>query len=195
LGAPEKYSRYRWKEGREKDLWSFVDGKVKAGASVTSALKEYGKRHNMSWLTARWKYYQVRKRESLMSAGRERDPEIVGMEIVEAPNSGDDDFISCLSEFVSSSREYGQDVLSMMRGLSRMASLSRESARLQRERDARADYLRSEAEALREVRVFLAEWLSRSQVDRVATLKEFSDRLGAEIERLGALEERLVASQ
>lgn len=189
MGATEKYSRYRWKEGREKDLWSFVDGKVREGASVTAALKDYGKRHNMSWLTARWKYYQVRKREALAS-----DPAPgASLETTGPMEAGDEDFLTCLSEFVSSSKDYGQDVLSMMRGLSRMASLSRESARLIRERDSRSAALREDAAVIREVRSFLGEWLTRSQVDRVATLKGFSDRLGAEIERLGTLEERLAA--
>lgn len=189
MGATEKYSRYRWREGRERDLWSFVDGKVREGASVTSALKEYGKRHNMSWLTARWKYYQVRKRETLAS----RSPAAPSLETSEPTQGGDDDFLSCLSEFVSSSRDYGQDVLSLMKGLSRMAVLSRESSKLIEERDRRATGLREGAVALHEVCAFLTEWLAQSQVDRVATLKGFSDRLGAEVKRLGAIEERLAA--
>ena len=189
MGATEKYSRYRWKEGREKDLWSFVDGKVREGASVTAALKEYGKRHNMSWLTARWKYYQVRKREALATNGTTGAP----VQVTGPIETGDDDFLTCLTEFVSSSKDYGQDVLSLMRGLSRMASLSRDSARLLRERESRSAALREDAAVIREVRLFLTGWLSMSQVDRVATLKGFSDRLEAEIERLGALEERLVA--
>lgn len=187
MGATEKYSRYRWKEGRERDLWSFVDGKVREGTSVTAALKEYGKRHNMSWLTARWKYYQVRKRESLTDTAPVDSPAAVPEPVQE------EDFLSALSDFVSSSKDYGQDVLSLMRGLSKMASLSRESVRLIAERDRRASALREDAAVLHDVCGFLRDWLSLSQVDRVAHLKAFSDRLGTEVERLVAVGERLAS--
>jgi len=189
LAATEKYSRYRWKEGREKDLWTFVDGKVRDGASVTAALKEYGKRHNMSWLTARWKYYQVRKREV-----QPETPAPPSIEVTEPTPPGiEDDLIANLSEFVTASRDSGEDVLTMIRGLSRMASLSKESAKIMAERDRHQTAMRENAVVLREVREFIAEWLSMSQVDRVATLKAFSDRLAGEADRLGAVGERLAA--
>jgi len=189
LGVTEKYSRYRWKEGREKDLWSYVDGRVKEGASVTAALKEYGKRHNMSWLTARWKYYQVRKKQSEAETAPER-PVAATTPMVQS----DEDFLSCLSDFISSSKDSGEDVMSLMRGLSRMATLSRESLRLLEERDRRIAAQREDAAILREVCAFLTDWLSSSQVDRVATLKDFSDRLTTEVGRLRAVEERLASS-
>ncbi|MGE5578725.1 MAG: hypothetical protein ACM3WU_01675 [Bacillota bacterium] len=188
MGLTEKYSRYRWKEGREKDLWSFVDGKVKEGASVTAALKEYGKRHNMSWLTARWKYYQVRKKQS----SEETAPPGPVAEIT-PPVERDEDFLSCLSDFVSSSKDSGEDVMSLMRGLSRMATLSRESLRLLEERDKRVAAQRQDVAVLREVCEFLSGWLSSSQVDKVATLKDFSERLSAEVGRLRAVGERLAS--
>ncbi len=188
MGVTEKYSRYRWREGREKDLWSFVDGKVKEGVSVTAALKEYSKRHNMSWLTARWKYYQVRKKQSA-SAAAPTEPRAE----ITRPVQTDEDFLTCLSDFVSSSQDSGEDVLSLMRGLSRMATLSRESLRLLEERDRRIAVQREDATVLREVCEFLSDWLSSSQVDKVSSLKGFSDRLSAEVVRLRAVGDHLAS--
>ena len=191
MGATEKYSRYRWKEGREKDLWSFVDGRVREGVSVTAALKEYGKRNNMSWLTARWKYYQVRKQQG---TGEQR-PVLATPQDDGRPFSRDEeDFLGYLSEFVASSRDYGQDVVPFIKGLSRMAVLSKEGTTLRQDRDRRLAALREDAAVISEVCGFLRDWLSLSQVDRVASLKGFSDRLGSETERLSAVRDRLAAS-
>ncbi len=189
MGATEKYSRYRWKEGREKDLFTFVDGKVKDGASVTSALKEYGKKHNMSWLTARWKYYQIRKQ----GTGAERPAKAAS---VQEPAAGpftadEEDFLGYLSEFVASSREYGQDIVPFIKGLSRMAALSKEASRLREERDRRTAVTRENAAAVGDACAFLRDWLSLSQVDRVASLKAFSENLASLVERLDKVRERL----
>jgi hypothetical protein len=191
VGATEKYSRYRWEQGREKDLWLFVDDRVKGGASVTAALKEYGKKHSMSWLTARWKYYQLRK-QGLQSAASIGAVGGGAVPLAGGPFTEDEeDFLGYLAEFISSTRDSGQDVVPFIRGLSRLAALSREGARLKEELERSRSGAREGAEALAGLCHFLEDWLRLPQVDRVGSLKDFSERLGAELGKLASLKERL----
>lgn len=196
MGTAERNARYKWKEGREDDLRSFVDGRVQDGCSVTAALKEYGQRNDMSWLTARWKYYQIRKRGIV--GGRGPDERAASPRAKDHPESpftrDEEDFLGYLAEFVTSTRETGQDIVPFIKGLSRMAALSREASRLREERDKRRALLREDADTLGEVCRFLETWLRMPQVDRVGSLKEFSDRLSAEVGRLAAIRERLAGS-
>jgi hypothetical protein len=195
VGATEKYSRYRWKEGREKDLWSFVDERVRDGSSVTAALKEYGRKNEMSWLTARWKYYQIRKRGIAAARNRGEGSTPGGREPAGGPfTAAEEDFLGSLAELVTSSRDFGQDIVPFMKGLSRMASLSRESAYLKEERDRHRAATRDDAEALAGVCRFLEGWLNLSQVDRVGSLRAFSDQLAAELARLAEVRDRLAAT-
>jgi len=200
MGASEKYSRYRWKEGREKDLWMFVDNRVKSGVSVTAALKEYGKKHDMSWLTARWKYYQIRK-QGLVPADSPKDgpaalQEAASPALPAIPTTGpftrdEEDFLGYLAEFITSSRDTGQDVIPFIKGLSRLAALSREGTKLRAEVERSRSSVREGAQALADICRFLKDWLNLPQVDRVGSLKGFSQRLETEVQRLGDLRDRL----
>jgi hypothetical protein len=195
VGTTEKYPRYRWKEGREKDLRSFVDDRVQGGASVTAALKEYGKRHDMSWLTARWKYYQIRKRgmESPRTPGN--GGESRRAQPSDAPfTRNEEDFLGYLAEFVTSTRDAGQDIVPFMKGVSRMAALSRQTTRLKQERETERAALREDTTALAEVCRFLEGWLNLPQVDRVGSLKAFSDQLAQEVARLATVRDRLTGA-
>lgn len=199
MGGTPKYSRYRWKEGREQDLWSFVDGRIKDGTSVTAALKEYGKKHNMSWLTARWKYYQIRKQGA---PGAEIAPETPEQDLPLAtgpavqsgagPFSKDEeDFLGYLAEFISSSRDTGQDVVPFIKGLSRLAALSREGSRLKQELERVRARETEGAETIARTCRFLEDWLRLPQVDRAGSLKDFSAGLEQEVRRLAETRERL----
>lgn len=202
MGGSPKYSRYRWKEGREKDLWSFVDGRVRDGASVTAALKEYGKKHNMSWLTARWKYYQIRKQgvQNLEAVAGENEPVVVPEGQQAAPEvqgqSGpftkdEEDFLGYLAEFISSSRETGQDVIPFIKGLSRLAALSKEGTKLRQELERSRGRAAEGAQSIERARRFLEGWLKLSQVDRAGALKDFSSGLEIEVRKLAEAGERL----
>lgn len=199
MGGSPKYSRYRWKEGREKDLWSFVDGRVKGGTSVTAALKEYGKKHNMSWLTARWKYYQIRKQGHEAAGSPAPQPETqVEPQGVPQPSEAsgpfsrdEEDFLGYLAEFISSSRDSGQDVVPFIKGLSRLAALSKEGSRLRDELERSRTHVRESAESIDRVLRFLGDWLRLSQVDRAGSLKDFSSGLELELKRLAEFKERL----
>lgn len=85
MGTTARSPRYRWKEGKEADLREFVEGRVLQGASITQALKEYAEKNRISWLTARWKYYQVRNQGT---EGRESRVERQNLPQWKDPNHG-----------------------------------------------------------------------------------------------------------
>ena len=149
----------------------------------------------MSWLTARWKYYQIRKRGIAAAGDRGKGPAPGGPERAGGPfTAAEEDFLGSLAELVTSSRDFGQDIVPFIRGLSRMSSLSRVSAYLKEERDRHMVATRKDAEALAGVCRFLEGWLSLSQVDRVGSLKAFSDQLATELARLLEVRDRLAAT-
>jgi len=193
MGSTEKSARYKWREGKEEELKLFVDSRVKDGASVTQALKEYGKRHDMSWLTARWKYYQIRKRPEaarLADLGQGTAPEARSV----AEGAREDDFLGYLAEFVTSARDVDQDIVQFVRGLSRLAALSRETTALRKEREQAVLSLRQDAELIGRVCRIIREWLDLPQVDRVGALKSFSERLSEEVARLESIRDRLAGA-
>jgi len=195
MAVAKKDSRYRWKDGEEAKLVEYVDSRAKEGVSVTSALKEYSREKGISWLTARWKYYQVKRKtqphgrtEAEADSPRESEPKV----------SAEDDFLGSLSCLVDTLKGSGEDVVPFMRGLSRMALLAREAMSagsrlndLQRERDhlwGELERTRERIRALREdVKKHLAvveDWLALSQVDKVSALKDFAGNLARERDRL-----------
>ena len=120
------------RKGKEADLREFVEGRVSQGASITKALKEYAEKNRISWLTARWKYYQVRNQDR--NEPRDRPVPFETDRIpVEEPQSREGDFLDYLQDLVRATEESGQDIVPFIKGLSRMAVLSKESTRLREE--------------------------------------------------------------
>jgi hypothetical protein len=182
VGTTARSPRYRWKEGKVADLREFVEGRVLQGASITQALKEYAERNRISWLTARWKYYQVRNQAPAEAALPQVDVE---------PGSREGDFLDYLQDLVRSTQESGQDIVPFIKGLARMAVLSRESTRLRDDLAGLRQYVREVARVIEEHSGRLGEWLERSQVDRVSSLKEFSAAMEEDLKALENLRERL----
>lgn len=223
MAVTERDSRCRWKDGKEQELLAFVDDRIRGGATVTSALKEYGERHGMSWLTARWKYYQMKRRASRVSVVPEKTPEPdfrgrVAPEETLHPypggtgNSKDaslardqGDFLGSLSSLIRASGEVGEDVVSLIRGLSRMAELAKnalEAKELLLQARMKEVQLAEEAEKvrtvileslndLREFNEFIDGWLETPPVDRVAGLSDFTSRLEAGRNTLAEIIRRL----
>lgn len=179
-------SRRRWLAANENELLQFVESKVQGGSSVTEALKEYGKSQGLSWLTARWKYYQL-KRSSARPAGG------AASSVEKASDGGD--FISSLKEIIEASRDAGQDVSAFMKGLARLAALSRETVRLRAELAAQVHKAEEMARQIEETRsgvrnllghaerlfMTLESWLALPEVDRVANLMDLADKVREEI--------------
>ncbi len=189
MAMTDRDSRFKWSETKEQELWSFMESRMKSGASVTGALKEYGRSKGMSWLTARWKYYQLRKR-----AAREMAEPVAhsGAQARDLPGAKrvEDDLLTCLSDFVSLSSEAGEDVTSLIRGLARLAMMSNQGQKLKEAAslevaETRAA-LKGAGEALSRLTRFLEDWLRQAQVDRVRTLKAFSTRLRQELDEIKA---------
>ncbi len=180
MAMPDRDSRFRWQEGKESELWAYMERKIGDGVSITAALKEYGDRNGMSWLTARWKYYQLRRRKAEQEIAQARpEPQDHG------------DFITYLTDFVSLSREAGEDVVPLVKGLSRLAMLScqglrgREDALLEAQ-EAKALQAKT-THALSRLRQFLEEWLAQPQVDQVGSLRDFSRRLRQELDHIASI--------
>jgi len=181
LGTIARSARYRWKEGKEADLREFVEGRVLQGASITQALKEYAEKNRISWLTARWKYYQVRNQGNQEDQTAAREPEHGG---IQEPQSREEGFLDYLQDLVRSTEESGQDIVPFIKGLSRMAVLSKESTRLRDEIAALKKCIRDAARVIEDHSANLARWLERSQVDRVSCLKEFSRAMEEDLKAL-----------
>lgn len=192
MSISDRDARIRWEDVREQDLWDFMQRRLQDGFSITAALKEYGSKHDMSWLTARWKYYQIRSRKDGADASPRRPgPKPGGRGQRQTKGASDKDFLGYMTDLIEGSSQSGEDLVPMMRGLSRLAMLSSEGIRLRealKERDKRAESAVFEAEKVRVERdrakehlsricAFLEEWLASSAVERVGSLKEFSERL------------------
>jgi len=208
MAVTEKDSRYRWKNGKELELLSFVDDRTKAGATVTSALKEYSEKNGMSWLTARWKYYQV-KRKMATTVDREgdarEDGERKAAETKQKSSLAGRDFLGALSEMIETSEELGEDVVSFIKGISRMASLAQKSLLLEKrlsemegEKNLLSEQLqkakraaREATDVLRDLDDFFQSWLSSSQVEKVSGLKDFVSQLESKRNSFSAIIERL----
>jgi hypothetical protein len=180
MAMPDRDSRFRWQEGKEAELWAYMEKKIQDGVSITAALKEYGDRNGMSWLTARWKYYQLRKRKAEQEmAPTRQEPQDHG------------DFIAHLANFVSMSREAGEDVVPLVRGLSRLAMLSCQGLRAREQALREAQEIRvlqaKTREAFSRLQRFLEDWLNQPQVDQVGSLKDFSTRLRKELDEIKGL--------
>ena len=180
MGTTARSPRYRWKEGKVADLREFVEGRVLQGASITQALKEYAERNRISWLTARWKYYQVRNQAPAEAALPQVDVE---------PGSREGDFLDYLQDLVRSTQESGQDIVPFIKGLARMAVLSRKHC-LRDDLAGLRQYVRKWPGSSRSTPEAW-EWLERSQVDRVSSLKEFSAAMEEDLKALENLRERL----
>lgn len=182
--------RYRWKDGKDKELMEFVGKRVEAGVAVTTALKEFGDANDISWLTARWKYYQMRRNEKPV-----KDVALPKTSQAQAPP--DDDFLGHLADFVNASNDLGTDVVPLVRGLSRMARLSKEAMALRRQLAMSEDELRQERQKASDAKAdldktaaryldlcaLLERWLNLSQVDKVAGLKEFASSVSCHLEK------------
>jgi hypothetical protein len=191
LGTSAKSPRYRWKEEREMHLRDYVDSRVREGVSITQALKEYGQKNRMSWLTARWKYYQVRNQKSDGKRAEVAEAAAAPSEAAPPSTVRDDDFLSYLRDLVLATEESGQDIVPFIKGFSRMAVLSRESMRHREEVFRLKEQLRSAREAIESHSRNLSEWLLKTQVDRVSCLKEFSDLMARDLAVLEDLRENL----
>jgi hypothetical protein len=191
LGTSAKSPRYRWKEEREMHLRDYVDSRVREGVSITQALKEYGQKNRMSWLTARWKYYQVRNQKSDGKRAEVAEAAAAPSEAAPLSTVRDDDFLSYLRDLVLATEESGQDIVPFIKGFSRMAVLSRESMRHREEVFRLKEQLRSVREAIESHSRNLSEWLLKTQVDRVSCLKEFSDLMARDLAVLEDLRENL----
>lgn len=191
MGTSAKSPRYRWKEEREMHLRDYVDSRVREGVSITQALKEYGQKNRMSWLTARWKYYQVRNQKSDGKRAEVAEAAAAPSEAAPLSTVRDDDFLSYLRDLVLATEESGQDIVPFIKGFSRMAVLSRESMRHREEVFRLKEQLRSAREAIESHSRNLSEWLLKTQVDRVSCLKEFSDLMARDLAVLEDLRENL----
>lgn len=191
MGTSAKSPRYRWKEEREMHLRDYVDSRVREGVSITQALKEYGQKNRMSWLTARWKYYQVRNQKSDGKRAEVAEAAAAPSEAAPLSTVRDDDFLSYLRDLVLATEESGQDIVPFIKGFSRMAVLSRESMRHREEVFRLKEQLRSVREAIESHSRNLSEWLLKTQVDRVSCLKEFSDLMARDLAILEDLRENL----
>jgi hypothetical protein len=185
LGTTVRSPRYRWKEGKAADLREFVEGRVLQGTSITQALKEYADKNGISWLTARWKYYQIRNQP------RPAQPDLIP---VEEPQSREGDFLDYLQDLVRSTEESGQDIVPFIKGLSRMAVLSKESTRLREEIAILRKRTREAASVIEGHLANLARWLEGSQVDKVSNLKEFSAAMEQDMKELESIRERLAGA-
>ncbi len=177
MAMEDRDSRFKWQEHKEKELWSYIEGKTKEGTSVTAALKEYGEMNGMSWLTARWKYYQLRKRRTDMPRETES----------KSPPT-ENDFITHLAEFVSLSTEAGEDIVPLIKGLSRLARLSCQGLEIQKhamhETQEAKRSLDQMNHTFQELRQFLEQWLKLPQVEQVGSLKDFTVGLNQQLENM-----------
>ena len=182
-----KDARCKWQREKEEELMSFVDEKVKNGVSVTAALKEYGKKNGISWLTARWKYYQVKKRPNGKVAV---EPAYTRKSV-----SGDD-FLGALTNLMKHLKNGTRISFLLLTGCPNWL-LSREGLGLKEKiAELEASYnklasehtelsgkmgeLKQKYDSLKEI---IVEWLELSQVDKVSSLKEFADRLFREVNK------------
>lgn len=195
MGSSARSPRYRWQEGRETDLREYVDNRVREGVSITQALKEYGEKNKMSWLTARWKYYQVRTRKAAAkgNAGTAGQAAASGPAASAAAEARGDDFIGYLQDLVLATEESGQDIIPFIKGFSRMAVLSKESMRLREDAAGLRERLKSARDGIEEHCRHLREWLGRNQVERVSCLKEFSGLMERDLSAMENLCDKLAA--
>lgn len=193
MGSSAQSPRYRWREEKETDLRDYVESRVRDGVSKTQALKEYGERNKMSWLTARWKYYQVRNQTAAPrpEVALAHAPGTGGREGAPRASSPDDDFLGSLQDLLLATEESGQDIVPFIKGFSRMAVLSRESMRLRDEVALLKERLKAAQTSLREHCGHVGQWVGKTQVERVSCLKEFSDLMERDLSVLEGLLERL----
>ncbi|HHY76470.1 MAG TPA: hypothetical protein GX500_06860 [Firmicutes bacterium] len=187
MGTTARSTRYRWKEGKEADLRDFVEGRVLEGVSITQALKEYAEKNRISWLTARWKYYQVRNRGAKKDVSKAEGESPRSVE----PQTREESFFDYLQDLVRSTEESGQDIVPFIKGLSRMAVLSKESTRLREEIGALKRKLREIARVVEGHAANIEKWLQRSEVDRVSSLKEFSALMEEDLRSLRSARDSL----
>ncbi len=193
MATSEKETRYRWKDGKERELLAFVNRSTQKGSTVTAALKEYGEKHGISWLTARWKYYQMKRRLHAQNESVSKTklvPDTESHDKAESALVDDDDFLTALSALIVSSQHIGEDVVSLIRGFSRMASLAHETIELKQQLNNTAkdmNEIRQTAQAARksleDLDEVIGSWQRLSSVEKFNTLREFEQSL--EIQRLG----------
>lgn len=198
MAVSQARSRYRWRDGKDRELMNFVGERVEAGVPVTTALKEFGEANGISWLTARWKYYQMKRMtEGTEETNVQHAPRPISLDL----EMQEEDFIGYLADFVGVSGEYGADIVPFVKGLSQMARQSREAIILKRklaESETALKAARKEAAdakaCLREAATkysglcnLLEDWLSLSQVEKVAELKVFVARIAEELGKVGDL--------
>ena len=101
--------------------------------------------------------------------------------------SADDDFLTALSGLIGSSQDIGEDVVSLIRGFSRMAGLARESVDLKQQLStAIGDLNKSKQNAqkakktLERLDEIIVRWQQLPSVEKVNTLREFEQSLEAE---------------
>jgi len=197
MNALSKQSeRIRWKDGKEQELAEFMKTRLEGGMSITDALKAFAQENGISWLTARWKYYQMqRKREANAAAGTQKNSGRRGPRR-QAASDGEEQFIESLQRFIGASRASGVDILPLVKGLARFATLAEEGARLrtrveetEREKQALLEELKRKRfesgefeDHLRALLRDIEKWLGQNEVDRIQHLTEFTNGLKQELE-------------
>lgn len=185
--------RIRWKHGKERELAEFMKSHTEAGMTITEALKAFARENGISWLTARWKYYQMQRQKE--GAARRDGTKVVRKPRKESTMTPDGQFIESLRQFIGASKASGVDILPLVRGLARFASLAEEGAKLrdrmeetEKEKRALEEELRRRTsqrgefdEHLRLLVQRIDEWLAKNEVERVECLPEFSEALKREL--------------
>ncbi|MBE3518726.1 MAG: hypothetical protein IMW97_00280 [Firmicutes bacterium] len=189
--------RIRWKDGKERELAEFMKARTDAGMSITDALKAFAQENGISWLTARWKYYQMqRKKDS--KTDQEVTKAVRRDRRKQDTATSEGQFLESLQRFIGASRASGVDVLPLVKGLARFATLAEEGAKLrarmeetEREKQAlQAELERRRFESgemedhLKALLKQIDEWLGKSEVDRVQYLAEFASGLKREMEHI-----------
>lgn len=189
--------RIRWKDGKERELAEFMKARIDAGMSITDALKAFAQENGISWLTARWKYYQMQRKRDSKAPAETTKPVRRGLRRRDAVRS-EGQFIESLQRFIGASKASGVDILPLVKGLARFATLAEEGAKLrtrieetEREKQALlAELQRRRFESgefedhLKALLKQIDEWLGKSEVDRIQYLTEFSNGLKREMEHV-----------
>lgn len=189
--------RIRWKDGKDQELAEFMKARIDAGMSITDALKAFAQENGISWLTARWKYYQMQRKKDSKRAAEMTRAVRRGLRGQDAVGS-EGQFLESLQRFIGASRASGVDILPLVKGLARFATLAEEGAKLRariEETEREKQALQAELERRRfesgEIEDHLKtlprqidEWLGKSEVDRVQYLTEFASGLKREMEHI-----------
>lgn len=189
--------RIRWKDGKERELAEFMKARIDAGMSITDALKAFAQENGISWLTARWKYYQMQRKRDSEAPAETTKPVRRGLRRRDAVGS-EGQFIESLQRFIGASKASGVDIFPLVKGLARFATLAEEGAKLrtrieetEREKQALlAELQRRRFESgefedhLKALLKQIDEWLGKSEVDRIQYLTEFSNGLKREMEHV-----------